>query len=57
MQNEDSVKNQIDMLIFHTDIGAADVTNIYYRRAKSEILLEIPTTSTSAEWRLIWQKK
>ena len=57
MQNGDSVKNQIDMLIFYTDIGAADVTNIYYRRAKSEILLAISTTSTSAEWRLIWQKK
>ena len=57
MQNEDSVKNQIDMLIFHTDIGGADVTNIYYRRAKFEILLSIPTTDTSAEWRKIWQKE
>ncbi len=57
MQNGDSVKNQIDMLIFHTDIGAADVTNIYYCRAKSEILPAIPQTNTSAEWRLIWQKK
>ena len=50
---EISVKNQIDMLIFHPDIGGADVTNIYYRRAKSEILLAIPPTSTSAEWRLV----
>ncbi len=54
---EDSVKNQIDMLIFHTDIGVAGVTNIYYRRAKSEILLAIPPTDTSAEWRIIWQKE
>ncbi|MDY6329593.1 MAG: hypothetical protein SPL51_08920 [Lachnospiraceae bacterium] len=54
---EDNVKNNADAIIFHTDIGVAGVTNIYYRRAKFEILLSIPTTDTSAEWRKIWQKE
>ncbi|GEM_PF-2926608 len=42
--NEDNVKNNADAIIFRTAKCAADVTFSPYRRAKSEILLAIPTT-------------
>ena len=41
---EVSVKNRIDMSIFHTAKCGAGATFSFYHRAKSEILLVVPST-------------